>query len=58
MRLQERENPDTIDSRWRTVAADTPPGSPRAVTGSSAPRWPAWPVRWAVMNTSTSAGRI
>ena len=27
------------------------------VTGCSTPPSPAWPVRWAVMNASTSAGR-
>jgi hypothetical protein len=46
------KNPDTIDSRRRTIAADTPPGSPRSVTGCSAPRSPIWPVRCAVMNAS------
>jgi Domain of unknown function (DUF222) len=51
------KNPDTIDSRRRTVAADTPPGSPRVATGCSAPCSPPRPVRWAVMNASTSAGR-
>jgi hypothetical protein len=51
------KNPDTIDSRRRTVAADTPPGSSRVVTGCSTPPSPARPVRWAVMNASTSAGR-
>jgi hypothetical protein len=51
------KNPDTIDSRRRTVEADTPPGSPPAWTGCSTPPWAAWPVRCAVMNVSTSAGR-
>ncbi|HEY6315539.1 MAG TPA: hypothetical protein VIY52_32690 [Streptosporangiaceae bacterium] len=51
------KNPDTIESRRRTVAADTPPGSSRAFSGCSTPRSPAWPVRCAVMNASTSAGR-
>ena len=51
------KNPDTIDSRRRTVAADTPPGRRAVFTGCSTPRPPAWPVRCAVMNASTSAGR-
>jgi hypothetical protein len=51
------KNPDTIDSRHRTVAADTPPGSAPAFSGCSAQRSPARPVRCAVMNASTSAGR-
>ncbi len=50
------KNPDTIDSRRRTVAADTPASSPPRSTGCSAPCSPARPVRWAVMNASTSAG--
>jgi hypothetical protein len=51
------KNPDTIDSRRRTVAADTPPGSPPAFSGCSTPPSPARPVRCAVMNASTPAGR-
>jgi Major intrinsic protein len=54
--LQERENPDTIDSRRHTVAADTPPDSPGTPTACSA-RPPPGPARCAVMNPRTSAGR-
>jgi hypothetical protein len=51
------KNPDTIDKRRRTVAADTPPGSLPRSTGCSTPCSPSRPVRCAVMNASTSAGR-
>ena len=50
------KKPDTIDKRRRTVAADTPPGSSASPAGCSA-RSPPRPVRCAVMNASTSAGR-
>jgi hypothetical protein len=50
------KNPDTIDNRRRTVAADTPPDSPAAPTACNA-RLPLRPARCAVMNPSTSAGR-
>jgi hypothetical protein len=43
------KSPDTIDSRLRTVAADTL--RPATCTASSTPDPPsARPVRWAVMN--------
>ncbi len=51
------KKPDTIDRRRRTVAADTPAGSPPGSTGCSTTCPSVRPVRWAVMNASTSAGR-
>jgi hypothetical protein len=51
------KKPDTIDKRRRTVAADTPAGSSPGPAACSAPCSLVRPVRWAVMNASTSAGR-
>jgi hypothetical protein len=52
--IQEPYKPGTLDSRRREVRADTP----FACSSPAARSRPSLPIRWAVMNASTSAGRI